>query len=144
MINAMLLHSKFSFSLWGEALLSACHVLNRIPMKKNNISLYELWKGKKPNIGYLKVWGCLAYCKSIDPKRTKLGPRAIRCAFVGYAQNSKAYRLLDLESNVIIESREVEFFENMSCDDNKLIEPTQNRESQEETPKMVSEQPLLP
>ena len=75
--------------------------------EENNIAPYELLKGKKPNIGYLKVWGCLAYCKSTDPKRTKLGPRALRCAFVGHAQNSKAYRLLDFESNVIIESREV-------------------------------------
>ena len=62
-----------TFSLWGETLLSACHILNRIPMKKNNISPYELWKGKKINIGYLKVWGCLVYCKSTDPKGTKLG-----------------------------------------------------------------------
>ena len=60
------------------------------------------------------MWGCLAYCKNLDPKRTKLGPRGIRCAFVGYATNSKAYRLLILESNVIIESREVEFFENLT------------------------------
>ena len=72
-----------------------------------------------------------------------MGPRAIRCVFVGYAQNSKAYRLLDLESNVIIESRQVEFFENMSCDDNKL-EPTKTREPQEETPRIVCEQPQFP
>ena len=81
-------------------------------MKKNEISLYELWKGRKSNIGYLKVWGCLAYCKKTDPNKTKLNPRATNCAFVGYASNNKAYRLLDLESNVIIESREVELFEN--------------------------------
>lgn len=110
MINAMLLHSELPLNLWGEALLAACHILNRIPLKKNKISPYELWKGRKPNIGYFKVWGCLAYYKNTDPKRTKLGPRGIRCAFVGYATNSKAYRLLNLESNVIIESRDVEFF----------------------------------
>ena len=80
-------------------------------MKKNQISPYELWKGRKPNIGYFKMWGCLAYCKNNDLKRTKLGPRGIKCAFVGYASNIKAYRLLNLESNVIIESRDVEFFE---------------------------------
>ena len=62
---------------------------------------------------------------------------------MGYDQNSKAYRLLYLESNVIIDSIEVEFFENMSCDDNKL-EPTQTREPQEETPRIVGEQPQLP
>ncbi len=30
---------------------------------------------------------------------------------MGYAENSKAYRLLDLDSNVIIKSRDVEFLE---------------------------------
>lgn len=31
MINAMLLNAKLPFNLWGEALLAACHILNRIP-----------------------------------------------------------------------------------------------------------------
>ena len=30
---------------------------------------------------------------------------------MGYAENSKAYRLLDKDSKVIVESREVEFLE---------------------------------
>ncbi|CAL9111731.1 unnamed protein product [Musa textilis] len=42
MINAMLLYAKSSYYLWGEALLVACHISNRIPSKKNNISPYEL------------------------------------------------------------------------------------------------------
>lgn len=37
----------------------------------------------------------------MDPKRTKLGSRVIKYAFVGYAPNNKAYGLLNLESNVI-------------------------------------------
>ncbi|RVX02495.1 Retrovirus-related Pol polyprotein from transposon TNT 1-94 [Vitis vinifera] len=114
-----------------------------IPMKKNEISPYELWKGRKPNIGYFKVWGCLAYCKKTDPNKTKLSPRVIKCAFVGYASNSKAYRLLDLESNVIIESREVEFFENLLSDSNSQV-PTSVGESLEETPSKVIEQPIVP
>ncbi|KAL6314756.1 hypothetical protein AAG906_027104 [Vitis piasezkii] len=97
---------------------------NRIPMKKNEISPYELWKGRKPNIGYFKVW-------------------AIKCAFVGYASNSKTYRLLDLESNVIIESREVELFENLLSDSNSQV-PTSVGESLEETPSKVVEQPIVP
>ncbi|RVW67819.1 hypothetical protein CK203_060977 [Vitis vinifera] len=111
--------------------------------KKNEISPYELWKGRKPNIGYFKVWRCLAYCKKTDPHKTKLGPRAIKCVFVGYASNSKAYRLLDLESNVIIESREVEFFENLLSDSNSQV-PTSVGESLEETPSKVVEQPIVP
>ncbi|KAL6343378.1 hypothetical protein AAG906_024743 [Vitis piasezkii] len=88
-----------------------------IPMKKNEISPYELWKGRKPNIGYFKVWGNVL--------------------------NSKAYRLLDLESNVIIESREVEFFENLLSDSNSQV-PTSVGESLEETPSKVVEQPIVP
>ena len=33
MVNSMLLSFKLPFNLWGEALLSACHVHNRIPSK---------------------------------------------------------------------------------------------------------------
>ncbi|RVW81286.1 Retrovirus-related Pol polyprotein from transposon TNT 1-94 [Vitis vinifera] len=98
---------------------------------------------RKPNIGYFKVWGCLVYCKKTDPNKTKLGPRAIKCAFVGYASNSKAYRLLDLESNVIIESREVEFFENLLSDSNSQV-PTSVGESQEKTLSKIVEQPIVP
>ena len=103
MINAMILNEKLSFNLWGQALLTACHVHNRIPSRKFKVSPYELWKSRKPNLGYPRVWGCLAFYRVTDPKRTKLEPRAIKSVFVGYAENSKAYRLLDLDSNVIVE-----------------------------------------
>ncbi|KAK3038536.1 hypothetical protein RJ639_029336 [Escallonia herrerae] len=46
------------------------------------------------------------------------------CVFVGYAKNSKAYRLLDLESNVIIKSRDVEFIENKFNSDSDFSAPT--------------------
>ena len=63
------------------------------------------------------MWGCVAYFRVLDPKRTKFGPRAIKSVFVGYAVNSKAYRLLDLSSNTIIGSRDVEFIENKFIND---------------------------
>uniref|UniRef100_A0A2N9IVS8 Uncharacterized protein n=1 Tax=Fagus sylvatica TaxID=28930 RepID=A0A2N9IVS8_FAGSY len=50
--------------------------------KKIQSSPYELWNGRKPNLNYLKVWGCIAYFRVSDPKRTKLGPRAIKSVFV--------------------------------------------------------------
>ena len=113
-------------------------------MKKNKISPYEIWKGRKPNIGYFKVWGCLAYCKNLHSNRTKLGPRGIRCAFVGYANNSKAYRLLDLESNVIIESREVEFFENLTTKSNDHQITTNEGSREENSLRVVEPQQLEP
>ena len=88
------------------------------------------------------MWGCLAYCKKIDPNKTKLGPRAIECAFVGYASNSKVYTLLDLDSNVIIESREINFFKNLLSDSNSQV-PTSVGESQDKTPPKDVEQPIV-
>ena len=58
------------------------------------------------------MWGCVAFYKVPDSQRFKLGPRGIKSVFIGYAQNSKAYRLLNIESNIIVESVHVEFFEN--------------------------------
>ena len=122
----MILNAKLNFNLWGEALLTACHVHNRIPFKIFKASPYELWKGRKPNLEYLRVWGCLAFYRVSDPKRTKLRPRALKSVFVGYAENSKASRLLNLDSNVIVESTDVEFIENKFYNDSKtILDPTQ-------------------
>nr|KAJ0214957.1 hypothetical protein LSAT_V11C300107720 [Lactuca sativa] len=96
-------------NLWGEALLTACYVHNRITSRVIPTSPYELWKGRKPNLDYLKVWGCVAYYRTPDPKRTKLGARANKSIFIGYAQNSKAYRLLDIDSGGVVEFFEDKF-----------------------------------
>jgi hypothetical protein len=34
----------------GEAILTTCHVLNRVPAKNSEITLYEGWKGRKPSL----------------------------------------------------------------------------------------------
>ena len=76
------------------------------------------------------MWRCVAYFRVSDHKRTKLGPRAIKSVFVGYAVNFKAYRLLDLSSNTIVESRDVKFIENKFINDSQIpLEPKQTQET---------------
>lgn len=41
MINCMLVSSGAPENLWGDALLTACYVLNRIPNKTTNVTPYE-------------------------------------------------------------------------------------------------------
>ncbi|KAF3628205.1 Phospho-2-dehydro-3-deoxyheptonate aldolase 1, chloroplastic [Capsicum annuum] len=64
--NAMLIESCAPLSFWGETLLTACYVLNRVPHKRTKLTPFELWKGHKPNLGYLRVWGCLAYSQYVE------------------------------------------------------------------------------
>lgn len=118
MMNAMLVSSGAPPNLWGEALLFACHLQNRIIYKKTGKTPYELWENHLPNLKYLKVWGCLAKVMLPDPKKRKIGSKTADCLFIGYAEHSAAYRFLVLKSdvldhNTIIESKNADFFENI-------------------------------
>ena len=72
-----------------------------------------------------------------------MGPRGIKNAFVGYASNSKAYRLLDLESNAIVKSRDVEFFKNLTTKGKGSQAPTNEDSSEESSSRVVEKQPEL-
>ncbi|MBE2321234.1 hypothetical protein DVA67_035270, partial [Solirubrobacter sp. CPCC 204708] len=120
MMNAMLNSSGLPQNMWGEAILSANYILDKIPHRKTNKTPYELWKNKVPTYKFLKVWGCLAKVMVPFPKRVKIGPKTIDCIFIGYAYNSSAYRFLvhkseisDVHENTIIEARDASFFENI-------------------------------
>ena len=72
MMNSLLVSASAPNNLWGESILSACHLQNRIPYKKTGKTPYELWKGHAPNLKYLKVWGCFAKVMLPDPKKRKI------------------------------------------------------------------------
>ena len=63
-------------------------------------------------MNFSKVWGCLAYVRLPDPKRSKLGVKASTCVFLGYSLYSTNYRFFDIDNNTIIESRDAIFHEN--------------------------------
>ena len=79
---AMLFNSGSASYLWGEILLTVCYVLNRVPSSKTKTPPYEIWKNKKHNVSYLRTWGCLAYVRKLDIKRSKLASRAFECVFI--------------------------------------------------------------
>nr|GEU87025.1 hypothetical protein [Tanacetum cinerariifolium] len=99
-------------------MLTACYLLNRVPNKRNKITPYKLWYKKRPNLSYLRVWGCRAVVRLPDPKRKTLSEKGIDCIFVGYVEHSKAYRFYVIEPNdsmsinSMIESRDAIFDEN--------------------------------
>ena len=94
MMNSFLISSGAPNNLWGEAILLACHIQNRIPHKKIEKTPYKLWKGYAPNIKYLKVWGCFARVMLPDPKKRKLDSKIVDCIFVDYAFHSVVYNFL--------------------------------------------------
>ncbi|KZV19365.1 retrovirus-related Pol polyprotein from transposon TNT 1-94, partial [Dorcoceras hygrometricum] len=95
MMNALLINSGLPQNLWGEAILSANHILNKIPQKKKDKTPYELWKGHKPSYKYLKVWGCLAKVEVPKPKQVKIGPKTFDGIFI-----SKCYYFIPALHNL--------------------------------------------
>ena len=55
MMNAMLISSGLPDNMWKEAILSTCHVLNRVPHNKLDKTPYELWKGNPPELNYFQI-----------------------------------------------------------------------------------------
>ena len=120
MVNAMLISSGLSQDMWGEAILTATYLLNKIPRKEKEETPYELWMGRKPSYQYLRVWGCLAKVAIPTPKAQKIGPKSVDCIFIGYARNSSAYRFIvhdsknpDIQKGSVMESRNASFFEDI-------------------------------
>ena len=72
---------------------------------------YEVWKGEKPNIEHLKVFGWIAYAHVPDSERQKLDKKAEKLRFVGYCTQSKGYRLLDENISKVFIRRDVIFNE---------------------------------
>ena len=90
MMSAMLISIGLPQNMWGEAILSANYLLNKVPKKKVEKTSYELWRGQQASYKYLRVWGCLAKIAVPPPKKVKMGPKTIDFIFIGYAHNSTA------------------------------------------------------
>jgi hypothetical protein len=83
---------------WGEAVMMAVYSLNRSSTKAlNGRTAYEAWHGCKLVVSHLQVFSCLAFAKELG-HISKLDDMSTLGVFIGYAEGSKAYRILDSEA----------------------------------------------
>src|SRR3954470_24259042 len=68
MVRSMMSLTGLPLSFLGYALETAAFTLNRAPSKSVETTPYELWFGAKPKLSFLKVWGCEAYVKKLQPE----------------------------------------------------------------------------
>ena len=102
-------------SFWAEAVATAVYILNLSPTKAvMNKTPYEAWFRRKPAVGHLRVFGCVAYTLINSHNRKKLDAKSEKCIFIGYCIQSKGYRLYNPETKKTIVSRNVMFDENTS------------------------------
>ena len=53
MVRSMMTQANLSIFFGGDVLLIATYILNHVPSKSITSTPYELWNGKKPNLGNL-------------------------------------------------------------------------------------------
>lgn len=88
--------------LWGEAMKTPNHILNKTPSKSVPLTPYELWNGEKPNLLYLRTCGCKAEPKIYNPNLRKLDPTNVSCHFVGYPDKTGGYRFYSPKFQIIL------------------------------------------
>ena len=97
---------------WVEAVNTACYVSNRVLVRLSlDKTLYELWHGKIPNIGYFKNFGCKCFVLNNKEKIGKFDFKRDVGIFLGYSSTSKAYRFFNKKNLVIEESMHAVFDE---------------------------------
>ena len=114
MVRSMLTNSNMQMNLWSEALKTAIYLLNRVPSKSVSKTPFELWKGWKPSLNHIHVWGCPAEVRIYNPTMTKLEPRTTSGFFIGYPSHSKGFRFYCPSHNTrIVESNNARFLEDV-------------------------------
>ena len=112
MVRSMLNNSKLPRFLWIEALKKAVYILNQVLTKAIPKTPFELWKGWKPSLRHMRVWGCLSEVRIYNLQEKKLDPRTISEYFIGYAERSKEHNFYCPSHNTrIVESRNAKFLE---------------------------------
>jgi hypothetical protein len=96
---------------WGEAMVTTICILNRLPTKAlDGRTSYEAWHGRKPTVSHLRVFSCLVFTKELG-HIGKLDDRSTPGVFIGYAEGSKTYRILDPKTQHVCTARDIVFNE---------------------------------
>lgn len=91
-LRSLLFQSNLPTKYWGECVLTATYLINRLPSTVlNNISPLEKLYGHPPSYSHLWSFGCLCFASIPKSGRDKLQSRAIKSVFLGYPSNKKAY-----------------------------------------------------
>ncbi|KAK1653192.1 hypothetical protein QYE76_070997 [Lolium multiflorum] len=112
MARTMLSEFNSPHNFWGEAISTAVHYSNRLFLRPlHNKTPYELLTGNKPNVMYIRVFGCKCLVNNNKGKLGKFETRTREGIFVGYAENSHAYRYYNRSTGTIEVSCDVVFLE---------------------------------
>jgi hypothetical protein len=145
MARSMLKGIFFPNQYWVEVVACSVYILNRAPTKSvKDMSPYEAWTGRKPDVSHFYVFGCIAYAHIPDQIKRKLDNKSEKCVFIGYSEQSKAYRLYNPVTKKFVVSRDVQFQEDKSWDEKMVGSFFPSTEIKEQVAEEQSPSPITP
>ena len=77
MVRSLRSNSSLRHFLWTEALKTVVYILNQVSAKAIEKTPFELFKGWKPSLQLVRIWGCLSEVRIYNPQEKKLYPRTM-------------------------------------------------------------------
>ncbi|GJX72953.1 putative ribonuclease H-like domain-containing protein [Tanacetum coccineum] len=111
--RTMLNDSKLPTTFWAEAVSTACYVQNRVlVVKPHNKTPYELFRGFKPALSFMRPFGCHVTILNTLDNLGKFDGKSDEGFFVGYSLSSKAFRVYNTRTRRVEENLHIGFLEN--------------------------------
>ena len=123
MARVMLHNKEVARNLWGEAVNTACHTVNRMYFRPGTKKIpYELWKGRNPNVKYFRIFGNTCFILKDRKNVGKFDSRSDEGIFMDYSSTSKAYREYNKRTMKVMETVNVVIDESSNSVSEKGIE----------------------
>jgi hypothetical protein len=92
---------------WAEAINIACYISNQNSLRSLlNLTPFELSFGREPSISHLRPFGCKCFILK-HGNLDKFESRSWDGIFLGYTPYGRSYKVINLETNTIVESCDV-------------------------------------
>ena len=119
----MLYNKDVARNLWGEAVNTTCHMVNRVYFRPGTKKTpYELWKGRKPNVKYFKIFESTYFILKDRENVGKFDSQSDEGIFLDYSSTSKAYRVYNKRTMKVMEIVNVVIDESLDSNSEKGIE----------------------
>nr|GFB60235.1 retrovirus-related Pol polyprotein from transposon TNT 1-94 [Tanacetum cinerariifolium] len=110
--RTMLSAAKVPLFFWAEAIATACFTQNRsLVIPRHEKTPYHIINERKPSVKFFYIFGSVCYIVRDGENLDKMKENCDECIFVGYSTQSRAYRVFNKRTRVIMESIHVNFDE---------------------------------
>ncbi|GJS75575.1 ribonuclease H-like domain-containing protein [Tanacetum coccineum] len=110
--RTMLSAAKVPLFFWAEAIATTCFTQNRsLVIPRHEKTPYHIINARKPSVKFFHIFGSLCYIVRDGENLDKMKEKGDACIFVGYSTQSKAYRVFNKRTRMIVETIHVNFDE---------------------------------